>query len=164
MIPTRCRYGAALFAVFLPISFPRAGAQAAASIPSQQLDDLVAPIALYPDSLVAQLLAASTYPIEIAEAEQWVKDHVKWKPAKLMDGAKKQTWDSSVEAMVAFPQVLSIMNQSLTWTTQLGNAFLAEQADVDAGGSAYARPSPQLKGTLHSTEKINVMLRLAAIS
>jgi Protein of unknown function (DUF3300) len=155
MLPTRCPYGAALFAVFLLMPFPRAGAQAAAPIPAQQLDDLVAPIALYPDSLVAQVLAASTYPVEIAEAQQWIKDHAKWKPAKLMDEAKKQTWDPSVKAMVAFPQVLSMMNQTLTCTTQLGNAFLAQQADVMLAVQRM-RAQAEAKGTLHSTEKIKV--------
>ncbi len=95
-----------------------------------QLDDLVAPIALYPDPLLGELLAASTYPIEIAEAEQWVRDHPKWKPSKLMDEAKKQNWDPSVQGLVAFPDVLERLSQNIGWTTQLGNAFLAQQSDV----------------------------------
>jgi hypothetical protein len=94
MLLTRCRYDAALFAAFLLLTVPHVGAQTTAPISGQQLDDLVAPVALYPDSLVAQVLAASTYPIEIAEAQQWVTDHPKWKPPKLMDEAKKQTWES----------------------------------------------------------------------
>src|ERR1019366_3857474 len=73
----------------------------------QQLDDLVAPIALYPDPLLGQILAASTYPLEIAEAEQWVRDHPKWKPKKLMDEVKKQNWDPSVQGRAAFPDVLA---------------------------------------------------------
>jgi len=152
---THCRYGAALFAVFLLLQSPRASAQASAALPAQQLDDLVAPIALYPDSLVAQVLAASTYPIEIAEAEQWVKDHPKWKPAKLMDEAKKEKWDPSVKALVAFPQVLTMLTGSLTWTTQLGNAFLAQQADVMKAVQRM-RAQAEAKGTLHSTAQINV--------
>jgi hypothetical protein len=137
------------------LNAPRASGQTSAPLPAQQLDDLVAPIALYPDSLVAQVLAASTYPIEIAEADQWVKDHPKWKPAKLMDEAKKEKWDPSVKALVAFPQVLTMMTQSLTWATQLGNAFLAQQADVMKAVQRM-RAQAEAKGTLHSTPQINV--------
>jgi len=155
MLLTRCRYGAALLAVFLLLQSPRGGAQTSAPLPAQQLDDLVAPIALYPDSLVAQVLAASTYPIEIAEAAQWVKDHPKWKAAKLMDEAKKEKWDPSVKALVAFPQVLTMMNETLTWTTQLGNAFLAQQADV-MQAVQQMRAQAEAKGTLHSTAQENV--------
>src|SRR5271155_750012 len=92
--------GAVLFAslLFLRVALgqsappPPASANAGQVKPlsAQQLDNLVAPIALYPDPLVGEVLAASTYPIEIAEAEQWVRDHPKWKPSKLMDEAKKQ--------------------------------------------------------------------------
>jgi hypothetical protein len=155
MLLTRCRYGAALFAVLPLLLSPKAGAQTSAPLPAQQLDDLVAPIALYPDSLVAQVLAASTYPVEIAEADQWVKDHPKWKPAKLMDEAKKEPWDPSVKALAAFPQVLTMMTESLTWTTQLGNAFLAQQADVMKAVQRM-RAEAEAKGTLHSTPQVNV--------
>src|SRR5580704_8079958 len=155
MLLTRCRYGAAVFAVLLLLQSPRAGAQTSAPLPAQQLDDLVSPIALYPDSLVAQVLAASTYPIEIAEASQWVKDHPKLKPAKLMDEAKKETWDPSVKALVAFPQVLTMLSQDLTWTTQLGNAFLASQSDVMQAVQRM-RAQAEAKGTLHSTPQVNV--------
>jgi hypothetical protein len=155
MLFTRCRYGAALFAVLLLLQSPRARAQTSAPVPAQQLDDLVAPIALYPDSLVAQVLAASTYPIEIAEAAQWVKDHPKLKPAKLMDQAKKQTWDPSVKALVAFPQVLTMLSQDLTWTTQLGNAFLAQQSGVMQAVQRM-RGQAEAKGTLHSTPQVSV--------
>jgi hypothetical protein len=155
MLFTRCRYGAALFAVFLLLQSPRTSAQTSAPVPTQQLDDLVAPIALYPDSLVAQVLAASTYPVEVAEAAQWVKDHPKLKPAKLMDEAKKETWDPSVKALVAFPQVLAMMSGDLTWTTQLGNAFLAQQSDVTKAVQRM-RAEAEAKGTLHSTPEINV--------
>src|SRR6202162_1893734 len=121
------RYGLATFAAFLLLQTAAAQIQPgtpAETTPTgtpltpQQLDDLVAPIALYPDPLLSQVLAASTYPIEIAEAEQWVKDHPKWKKTKLMDEAKKQKWDPSVKALVAFPDVLSMFTQSLSWATQ----------------------------------------------
>jgi hypothetical protein len=141
MLFTRCRYAAALLAVFLLSHSPLASAQTSAPLPTQQLDDLVAPIALYPDSLVAQVLAASTYPIEIAEAEQWVKDHPKWKAAKLTDKSKKEKWDPSVKALVAFPQVLTMMTESLTWTTQLRKCVSGPACRRDASSTAHAGPS-----------------------
>ncbi len=121
----------------------------------EQLDDLVAPIALDPDPLVGEILAASTYPIEIAEAEQWARDHAKWKPSKLMDEAKKQSWDPSVQGLVAFPQVLAQLAESLTWTTQLGNAFLAQQADVMQAVQRM-RAKAEQRGTLRSTPQETV--------
>jgi hypothetical protein len=121
----------------------------------QQLDDMVAPIALYPDPLLAEVLAATTYPMEIAEAEQWVRDHPSWKPSKLMDRAKKENWDPSVQGLVAFPDVLARLTQSIGWTTQLGNAFLAQQADVmHAVQRMWAQA--EAKGTLHSTPQETV--------
>jgi len=122
----------------------------AAPLPPQQLDDLVAPIALYPDPLVSEIFAASTYPIEIAEAHQWAEDHSKWQPSKLMDEAKKQNWDPSVQGLVAFPPVLTRLSQDIGWTTQLGNAFLAQQADVMQAVQRM-RAQAQARGTLAST-------------
>src|SRR5579864_5078910 len=157
------RYGAAIFiAVFLlyaaaaaPQNGPSTVAQPGALMPPRQLDDLVAPIALYPDPVVGELLAASTYPIEIAEAEQWVRDHPHWKPSKLMDKAKKENWDPSVQGLVAFPDVLARLSQDISWTTQLGNAFLAQQADVMQAVQRM-RAEAQAKGTLHSTPQETV--------
>ncbi|HXM39901.1 MAG TPA: DUF3300 domain-containing protein, partial [Bryobacteraceae bacterium] len=131
------------------------GGAPGAQMPPQQLDDLVAPIALYPDPLVAEVLAASTYPMEIAEAEQWVRDHPKWKPSKLMDEAKKQNWDPSVQGLVAFRDVLAQLTQNMSWTTQLGNAFLAQQADVMQAVQRM-RAEAQAKGKLRSTPQETV--------
>jgi hypothetical protein len=125
-------------------------APSAQPLSAQQLDDLVAPIALYPDPLLGEVLAASTYPMEIAEAEQWVQDHGHWKPAKLMDEAKKQKWDPSVQGLVAFPQVLSRLTQDMGWTTALGNAFLAQQAEVMQAVQRM-RTQAQQRGTLQTT-------------
>ncbi|MGA2726123.1 MAG: DUF3300 domain-containing protein [Bryobacteraceae bacterium] len=158
-------YGAAIFAAFFllpaavagqpPQNPPPAAAQPGAPMSPQQLDDLVAPIALYPDPLLSEVLAASTYPMEIAEAEQWVRDHPKWKPSKLMDEAKKQNWDPSVQGLVAFPDVLARLAQNIGWTTQLGNAFLAQQADAMQAVQRM-RSQAQAKGTLHSTPQETV--------
>jgi hypothetical protein len=136
-----------------PASNP--AAPPAQSIPAAQLDDLVAPIALYTDPLLGEVLAASTYPMEIAEAEQWVRDHPRWKPSKLMDEAKKQTWDPSVQGLVAFPQVLSFLSQNVSWTTQLGNAFLAQQADVMRAVQRM-RAQAKARGTLSSSPEARV--------
>src|SRR5580700_151336 len=119
-----CRYGTAVCAALFLLHataapYPpqnAAAAQPAAQSSPQQLDDLVAPIALYPDPLVGEVLAASTYPMEIAEAEQWVRDHTHWKPSKLMDETKKQKWDPSIQGLVAFPDVLAHLTQDMNWT------------------------------------------------
>jgi len=168
-----CRYGTAIFIALLlvqltaaqqyppPQNAPPPGTQNAPAPPPgtplspPQLDDLVAPIALYPDPLLGEVLAASTYPIEIAEAEQWVRDHAKWKPSKLMDEAKKQNWDPSIQGLVAFPDVLGRLSQSIGWATQLGNAFLAQQADVMQAVQRL-RTQAEAKGTLHSTPQETV--------
>lgn len=122
---------------------------------AQQLDDLVAPIALYPDPLVGEVLAAATYPLEIVEANQWVLDHPKWKPSKLMDEAKKQKWDPSVQGLVAFPQVLARLSQDVNWTTALGNAFLAQQKDL-MDAVQHMRSEAYSRGTLKSTPQQTV--------
>ena len=96
----------------------------------QQLDNLVAPIALYPDSLLSQMLVAATYPLEVAEAAQWLQQNRGLQGPQLVDAARQQNWDASIQALVVFPDVLNRMNSDLRWTTDLGNAFLAQQADV----------------------------------
>lgn len=124
-------------------------------LPPQQLDDLVAPVALYPDPLLGEILAASTYPLGVVEAHQWVLDHPKWKPSKLMDEAKKQHWDPSVQGLVAFPQALTLLSQDVNWTTSLGNAFLAQQMDVMQAVQRL-RQQAYAKGTLRSTPQQTV--------
>jgi hypothetical protein len=95
-----------------------------------QLDNLVAPIALYPDQLLGQVLAASTYPLEIIEAQQWLQQNRGLQGPRLIEAARQQNWDASVQALVAFPDVLTLLTSDIRWTTDLGNAFLAQQADV----------------------------------
>jgi hypothetical protein len=101
-------------------------------MPPQQLDDLVAPIALYPDPLLGQLLAASTYPLEVVEAGQWMQQNGNLHGQDLINAARQQNWDPSVQALVAFPDVLAMLNRDVRWTTDLGNAFLAQQQDVES--------------------------------
>jgi len=107
-----------------------AGGQDAAKIPPDQLDSLVAPIALYPDPLLAQALAASTYPLEIIQLQQWLGQHKDLKDQALADAVKKQGWDPSVQGLAGLPDVVKRLTEDIKWTTDLGNAFLAQQSDV----------------------------------
>jgi hypothetical protein len=109
---------------------PAAANEQEALIPADQLDSLVAPIALYPDPLLAQTLAASTYPLEVIQLEQWYANNKYLKDKALADAVAKQPWDPSVQALVAFPDVFHRMAANIQWTTDLGNAFLAQQSDV----------------------------------
>ncbi len=116
----------------------------------QQLNNLVAPIALYPDPLLGQILVASTYPLEIVEASQWLQRNKNLGGQELMDAAKQQPWDPSVQALVAVPDALAKLNQDIRWTTDLGNAFLAQEADV-MNAVQQMRARAQNKGILAST-------------
>ncbi len=98
--------------------------------PNGELDSLVAPIAVYSDSLLAQTLAASTYPLEIIQLQQWMDRNKNLKDKALADAVAKQPWDPSVQALVEFPDVVQRMAGNIQWTTDLGNAFLAQQSDV----------------------------------
>jgi len=122
----------------------------------EQIDSLVAPIALYPDELVSQILVASTYPLEIVQAYQWVQQHPELKGQDLTKAAQQQSWDPSVQALVAFPDVLKRMNQDVTWTTNLGNAFLASQANV-MDEIQKMRSRAEEAGKLKSTEQQKVV-------
>jgi hypothetical protein len=97
---------------------------------SGELDSLVAPIALYSDSLLAQTLAASTYPLEIIQLQQWLERNKNLQGKALAEAVAKQPWDPSVQGLVEFPDVVQRMAGNVQWTTDLGNAFLAQQADV----------------------------------
>ena len=96
----------------------------------EELEQIVAPIALYPDSLLAQIFMASTYPLEIVQAARWSKEHPQVKGDAVAKEMEKQTWDASVKSLVAFPDVLTMMNEKLDWTQKLGDAFLAQQKEV----------------------------------
>ena len=96
----------------------------------EQLQQLVAPIALYPDSLVAQILAASTFPEQVVEADRWVQEHPDLKGDALGQAVDQQPWDPSVKALTAFPSVLGNMDKNLSWTSSLGDAYYNQQQDV----------------------------------
>jgi uncharacterized membrane protein YgcG len=120
-----------------------------------QLDSLVAPIALYPDPILSQVLVASTYPLEIVQAARWLKENANLTGQALVGAAAKQPWDASVQAMVALPEVLNRLNTDLSWTTDLGNAFLAQQEDVMAAVQRM-RKKATASGALQSTPQQTV--------
>jgi hypothetical protein len=96
----------------------------------EELDSLVAPIALYPDPLLAQVLAAATYPLDLVQAQQWLQANASLKGEDLTKAAAKQDWDPSIQALVAFPDALKRLTENIKWTTDLGNAFLDQQTEV----------------------------------
>ena len=104
--------------------------QAAPKLPPDQLDSLVAPIALYPDPLLSQTLVASTYPLEVIQLKQWLDQHKDLKDKALADAVQKQDWDPSIQAMAALRDVVKQLSENIKWTADLGNAFLAQQKDV----------------------------------
>lgn len=121
----------------------------------QQLENLVAPIALYPDPLLGQILAASTYPLELVEASQWLQQNTTLKGSALEDAARKQNWDPSIQALVVFPDVIQRLTQDIRWTTDLGNAFLAQQAELMAAVQRL-RNRATANGKLTSNEQQTV--------
>ncbi len=134
-LPSRLLVGLVSAALAMPAMVPVAYAQSsqqsgAAQLSQAQLSALVAPIALYPDSLVSQVLMASTYPLEVAEASSWQKANSGLKGNALNQALQQQTWDASVKSLVSFPPVLNMMGSELSWTQNLGNAVLAQQSDV----------------------------------
>src|SRR5262245_24900692 len=122
----------------------------------EQLDQLVAPIALYPDALVAQILAASTYPAEVVEADRFVQDNGNMSRQELARVVNTESWDPSVKALTAFPSVLSNLDRNLEWTSKLGNAYYNQPQDVMAAVQTM-RQRAYAAGTLQSTPQQSVV-------
>jgi hypothetical protein len=127
----------------------------AAQQSSEQLQQLVAPIALYPDTLIAQILAAATYPSEIVEAERWMEQQKALNANDLAREVDKQSWDSSIKALTQFPAVLANMNQNLAWTSELGDAYVNKQQDVSQAVQTM-RQRAQAAGNLSTTSQESV--------
>ena len=148
-----------LFLVLAMCHIPLAVAQDADAedekLSQEQLEQLVAPIALHPDSLMSQILMASTYPLEIVQAARWVEQNPKVTGDALEDAMEKQEWDPSVKSLTAFPQVLQMMNDELEWTQQLGDAFLAQDQDV-LDAVQRLRQKADKAGNLKTTEQQTV--------
>src|SRR5262245_6655495 len=130
-------------------------APAPAPFNNEQLEQIVAPIALYPDPLIAQILMASTYPLEVVQAARFASANATLKGAQLDEELKKYTWDDSVKSLVSFPQVLTMMNEKLDWTQNLGDAFLASQKGV-MDAIQRLRAKAQAEGNLKSTPEQTV--------
>jgi hypothetical protein len=129
--------------------------EVAPKLSMDQLKSLVAPIALYPDPLLAQCLAASTYPLDLVEAQQWLTTNSSLKGDALEQAAQKQDWDPSVQAMVVIPEALKRMTEDIKWTTDLGNAFLAQQKEVMEAVQVL-RNEAKNSGKLESGEQMKV--------
>ena len=139
-------------------------AQQPATAPTQpllkpaELDQLLAPIALHPDPLLSEVLIASTYPLEVVQADRWAKSNKALKGDALTAALGKQSWDDSVKSLVQVPDVLSVMSEQLDWTQKLGDAVLAQQADVmDAIQRLRARA--RANGKLESTKEQTVTVK-----
>src|SRR5579864_9280581 len=143
---------------------PPQGGQAAAYAQQtpEQLQRLVAPIALYPDSLVAQILAASTFPEEVVEADRWVQAHPDLKGEALGREVDQQPWDASVKDLAAFPSVLGNMDKNLSWTSSLGGAYYNQQQDV-MDAVQVMRQRAQEAGNLETTEQQTVTTQDSSI-
>jgi hypothetical protein len=133
-------------------------AQDAAPLKQEELDQLVAPVALYPDSLVSQILMASTYPLEVVQADRWVRQNENLKGDALTAALEKEDWDPSVKSLVNFPQVLSMMSEKLDWTSKLGDAFLAQQKQV-LDTVQKLRGKAKAEGNLESNEQQTVVVK-----
>jgi len=127
----------------------------APKISNDQLDSLVAPIALYPDPLLAQTLAASTYPLEVIQLQQWMDKNKNLKGKALTDAVAKQPWDPSIQSMAALPDVVGRLAGNIQWTADLGNAFLDQQQDV-MDAVQRMRAKAQSKGSLKTSQEQKV--------
>src|SRR5262245_10414440 len=133
------------------------GPAQATTIPMEQLESLVAPIALYPDNLLAQVLVAATYPLELIQLYQWLQKNpdLAKDQKRLTDAVKKQPWDASIQAMAPLGDTVKWLAEDIQWTTDLGNAFLAQQQDVMTA-IQHMRSKAQDKGALKSNQQMSV--------
>lgn len=145
----------ALLAMTVGDSWSQAELPVAPALSPQQIDQLVAPIALYPDNLLAQVFAASTYPLDVVVAARWSAANPNVKGRELEDAMQGQSWDPSVKALSAVPQVLQMMNDQLEWTKQLGEAYLAQPDDV-AAAVQRLRARADASGNLKASNQLNV--------
>jgi hypothetical protein len=139
---------------------PTVAGPAAPTFKAEEIEALVAPIALYPDSLLSQVMMASTYPIEVVLASRWARAHPDVKGNAALKAVEGESWDVSVKSLVAFPQVLEAMDQRLDWTEKLGDAFLAQKDDVFAAVQRL-RVRAQDSGHLQSNEQQKVIVEPA---
>jgi hypothetical protein len=127
----------------------------AANLTQPQLESLVSSIALYPDSLLSQMLMASTYPLEVAEASNWLRNNSHLTGTPLQEALKPQTWDNSVKSLVTFPDALNLMGNQLGWTQKLGDAYLAQPKDLMRAVQALRAKAKQA-GNLSSNSQVTI--------
>jgi hypothetical protein len=157
-----------LWGIILLLAIPfgafgqKAAPPASTQLKQEELDQMLAPIALYPDSLLVQILMASTYPLEIVQASRWVKANQNLKGDQLTAALEKQDWDPSVKSLVNFQSVLAMMNDKLDWTQKLGDAFLAQQKDV-MNTVQKLRAKAQAQGTLKNTDQQKITTQAQTI-
>jgi Protein of unknown function (DUF3300) len=128
----------------------------------EELDQMLSPVALYPDSLLAQVLMASTYPIEIVQADRFAKKNKDLKGQKLLEAGKNEDWDPTVKSLLEFPEVLAMMSDKLDWTTKVGDAFLAQQKDV-MDSVQRLRKKANEAGNLKTTKEQTVVVEKETI-
>jgi Spy/CpxP family protein refolding chaperone len=147
--------------VILLMTIPPGGiaqqSEGAAVFKPEELEQILAPIALHPDSLIAQILMASTYPLEVVQAERFAKQNASLKGDALTKALEAQNWDPSVKSLVNFPQVLTMMSEKLDWTQKLGDAFLADQKAV-LDTIQRLRAKAQASGNLKTTKEQTVIV------
>ena len=144
----------AILILALPLSVPAAPDDE--HYGEADLDQMLAPIALYPDSVLSQVLIASTYPLEVAQAARWSRQHSSLKGEDAVDAVEGKDWDISVKALVAFPEILDRMDEDLDWTQRLGEAFLAQEGEV-MDRVQLLRQRAHAAGNLDSNEQVRVV-------
>src|SRR6266705_3725403 len=127
-----------------------------AAATQQELDQMLAPIALYPDSLLSQIFMASTYPLEVVEAARWSKANLGLTGQQAVEAVGERDWDASVKSLAAFPQVLAMMDQQLEWTARLGDVFVAQEPQVMETVQSL-RQKAYAAGNLRSTQQASVV-------
>lgn len=147
--------GIMLFLVFMSLAMSSAISEEQTSgsvFKPEELEQILAPVALYPDSLLSQVLMASTYPLEVVQAQRWAEANKTLSGDALATELEKQTWDPSVKSLVNFPEVLTMMSEKIDWTQKLGDAFLAQQKEV-MDTVQKLRTKAQTEGNLKTTEQ-----------
>src|SRR5713226_897188 len=144
-----------LVSVSVAFAQTQAPAPRHAAATQQELDQMLAPIALYPDSLLSQIFMASTYPLEVVEAARWSRANPGLSGQQAVDAAAERDWDASVKSLAAFPQVLAMMDQRLEWTARLGDVFIAQEPQV-METVQNLRQKAYEAGNLRSTDQATV--------
>jgi hypothetical protein len=139
----------------LTLTAPAAFAQDRVPFRQEELDQMLAPIALYPDSLLSQILMAATYPLEVVQASRWSRANAGTKGQDAVRAVESKDWDPSVKSLTAFPQILTMMDEKIEWTERLGEAFLAQQSDVMDSVQGLRRRA-EAAGNLQSSDQMRV--------